>query len=57
MAKRKKTITLTEEHIALISNVKFEKFAPVESEGVVWEQHYEDSTNTYHAGVRLEKTS
>lgn len=26
MAKRKKTLTLTEEHIALISHVKFEKF-------------------------------
>ena len=26
MAKKRKTITLTEEHIALISNVKFEKF-------------------------------
>ena len=26
MARKRKTITLTEEHIALISNVKFEKF-------------------------------
>ena len=26
MAKRRKTITLTDEHLALLSNVKFEKF-------------------------------
>lgn len=35
MAKRKKTLHLTEEHIALISNIKFEKFVFDEKEHYV----------------------
>ena len=35
----------------MVDDVKFEKFAPVASNGVVWEQNYEDALNTNHAGV------
>ena len=39
MAKRKKTLTLTDKHIALISNIKFEKFVLDDK------QHYQQFKN------------
>lgn len=35
----------------MIDDVKFEKFAPIASKGIVFEQDYEDSPNTNHIGV------
>ena len=39
MAKRKKTLTLTDKHISLISNIKFEKFVLDDK------QHYQQFKN------------